>query len=220
MAKQTPAIVHVPTLVAPVKKIVSAFASLDKAQSKLGDTVLEVAPTIAADNIEPFCAMLKARLEEASPDKAGSIKTQVSYIRRVVTAIVVDGVTVEPGQSLRGLYDSLPKKETGAAAHAKRGAKLPNPAEDGEADAPAKAEPSSAEKRAQAIRDAITTLFGYCEPDLIAAAEYATANASVFVRWAQASARAAQLAEIEKVVAAVPAKAGRGKRQSADVVAA
>lgn len=217
MSKPAAAIVHVPALVAPVKKIVAAFTQAEKAQNKLGNTVLEVAPTLKADNIEPFCAMLKAQLESAYPEKAGSIKAQITYIRRVVTAIVVDGVTPEPGQSLRGLYDSLPKKETGGNAHAsKRGAQLPNPAD-------SEGEPSPAatlESRADKVRGAVTMIFGYQEPELLDAVQFAAANVQDFIRWAQKAAQDAALAELEKAVTAAPAKAPAKVARKRKVVAA
>lgn len=200
MSKQTPVLVTVPAFNAPVKKVADAFAGLEKAGVKLGDVVISVAPSIPADKISVFCSMLQSKLNDNNPGKENSIKVQVSYIRKVITAIVVDGVEPEHGQTLRGLYDSLPKKATGGASHARKTNK-PN---DGEADEPETESKtvtlSKAEKRAMDINAAITTLFGTCNPDLVAAVEYAVSHSGVFMSWASASAKAAKLAELDSVL--------------------
>ena len=204
MSKQTkPAavIVSKPALSAPVNKVVAAFNATEKAQAKLGDTVLAVAPSIPADDIATFCHMLKTKLDAANPEKAGSNKAQVSYVRRVLTAIIVDGVKVEAGQSLRGLYESLPKANTGGAAH---GARLPNPGKE-TGDNVKTVTVSPAEKKALDKNAAVTLLFGTCNPELLAAVEYAASHSGVFMSWASASAKAAQIAEMEKLAAQKPA---------------
>lgn len=217
MAKPAQVITHVPALSARVKKIVTAYGGVTKAAAKLGDVVLEVAGTLKQADIAPFCAMVTKQLTEAG-HPAGSVKTQVSYIRRVVTAVVVDGVEVEPGQSLRGIYDSLPKKETGGAAHSARGAKLPNPAKKtGDAAAPA-APAATLADRAEKVKAAVTMIFGYSEPDLIHALQYAAAsqsNISAFIEWAKSGAQAGTMAELEAAVTAPVVKAPRKRKAAA-----
>lgn len=204
MSNTKTTIVSIPAFNAPVKKVAAAFANVGKAGVKLGDTVLEVAPSIPEDKIEVFCKMLQAKLNEQSPELAGSIKAQVSYIRRVIKAIVVDGREIEPGQSLRGIYDSLPKAKTGGASHTRKTAKPDGQADDSTAQAVTL---TAAEKRAVDINAAITTLFGTCNAELIAAVEYAVSHSGVFMSWASASAKAAQLADLEAALDKAPAKA-------------
>lgn len=211
MTKSNTAIVSRPAFNAPVRKLATAFANVGKAGVKLGDTVLEIAPSIPKDGIQVFCKMLQAKLDEQNPAMANSNKTQVSYVRRVITAIVVDGRKIEPGQTLRGIYDSLPKAPTGGASHARKTAKSDNK------ETPEKPEGkivtlTAAEKRAMEINAAITTLFGTCNPELIAAVEYAVNNSGVFMSWASASAKAAKLAELEATLDKVPAKKQRKAR--------
>lgn len=211
MAKSNTAIVSRPAFNAPVRKLATAFANVGKAGVKLGDTVLEVAPSIPKDGIQVFCKMLQAKLDEQNPDMTGSNKTQVSYVRRVITAIVVDGRKIEPGQTLRGIYDSLPKAKTGGASHARKTAKSDDK------ENPEKPEGkivtlTAAEKRAMEINAAITTLFGTCNPELIAAVEYAVNNSGLFMTWASASAKAAKLAEMETALETVTAKKPRNNR--------
>ena len=221
MATQSQVIIHVPALNARVKKIISAFAAEDKAraaavaaETKIGDVVLSIAPTLKADDVEPFCKMVHNQLDAARPEKTGSNKTQVSYIRRVLTAVVKDGVTVEPGQSLRGIYESLRKKKTGGNTHAGKGAKLPNPAEktadnpaEKTADNPAeKTADNPAEKtatlesRAEKVKAAVTMIFGYCEPDLLSAVQHAASNDPAFLEWAENMSQSAMLDALEKAI--------------------
>ena len=209
MAKSNTSIVSRPAFNAPVRKLATAFANVGKAGVKLGDTVLEIAPSIPKEGIQVFCKMLQAKLDEQSPEMANSNKTQVSYVRRVITAIVVDGRTIEPGQSLRGIYESLPKQKTGGASHARKTAKAGEEPEKPEGKIVTL---TSAEKRAMEINAAITTLFGTCNPELIAAVEYAVSHSGVFMTWASASAQAAKLAEMESALEKVPVKQPRKGR--------
>lgn len=210
MATQSKVITHVPALNARVKKIISAFAAEDKAraaavaaETKIGDVVLSIAPTLKPDDVEPFCKMVHTQLDNARPEKAGSNKTQVSYIRRVLTAVVKDGVAVEPGQSLRGIYDSLRKKKTGGNTHAGKGAKLPNPAA-GKSDMETVENPvektATLESRAEKVKAAITMVFGYCEPDLLNAVQYAASNVPAFLQWAENMSQSAMLDALEKAI--------------------
>lgn len=208
MSKSNTTIVTRPAFNAPVRKLATAFANVGKAGVKLGDAVLEVAPTIPEDGIQVFCKMLQAKLDEQNPAMANSNKTQVSYVRRVITAIVVDGREIEPGQTLRGIYESLPKAKTGGASHTRKTAK-PDGKETTEKPEGKIVTLTSAEKRAMEINAAITTLFGTCNPELIAAVEYAVSNSGVFMSWASASAKAAKLAEMEAALETVPAKKPR-----------
>lgn len=177
--------------------VVAAIVAAEKSQVKIGDAVLAAAAKLQEANIKPFCDAVKASLENRG-FTPGSVKATVSYIRRVLTAIIVEGFEPEPGQSLRGLYQSLPKKETGGAAHAPR---LPNPA-DADADDSASA-PTTMEARADAFKSAVTAIFGHCDADLIEAMQYAAEHEPMFIRWAQASMKAAMLAEVEKAVTPV-----------------
>lgn len=187
-----------------VAAITKAFGAVESAQSKLGDAVLAAAPAVKPDQIAGFCSMVHTALTAKCPEKAGSIKAQVTYIRRVLTAIVVDKIDVQPGQSLRGLYDALPKAATGANTH---GAKLPNPGKTATTEESGKIVTlTKAEKRAIDINAAITTLFGTCNPDLVQAMEYAASNSGLFMSWASASVKASQLRELEKLAAQKPAK--------------
>lgn len=206
MAKSNTTIVSRPAFNAPVRKLATAFANVGKAGVKLGDTVLEVAPTIPKDGIQVFCKMLQAKLDEQNPAMANSNKTQVSYVRRVITAIVVDGRKIEPGQTLRGIYDSLPKAKTGGASHNRKMEK-PEDKETAEKPEGKIVTLTATEKRAMEINAAITTLFGTCNPELIAAVEYAVNNSGVFMSWASASAKAAKLAELEAALDKAPTKA-------------
>lgn len=206
MAKQTPAIVHIPALAARVKQVASAYGAITKAQSKLGDVVLKVAPTLAESEIKPFCSMLTQTLTDAG-HPAGSVKTTVSYIRRVVTAIVVDGLEIEPGDTLRGMYESLKKEKTGAAAHAGRVSA---------SDEDKVTVSVTPEKRAEAIKAAATVLFGYSEPDLLAALAYAKKFTDRFIKWAQASEQAELASELEST-APVATKRTKRKVESATV---
>lgn len=221
MSKSNTAIVSIPAFNAPVKKVAAAFANIDKASVKLGDVVLEVAPSIPADKISVFCKMLQAKLDADNPSKAGSNKTQVSYIRRVITAIVVDGREIKPGQTLRGIYESLPKAKTGGASHTRKMEK-PEGKETAEKPEGKIVTLTAAEKRAMEINAAITTLFGTCNPELVAAVEYAVNNSGLFMTWASASAKAAKLAELEAALDTVPAKpkapAKRSSRKQAATV--
>lgn len=185
--------------------VIAAFTAAEKAQVKVGDAVLAAATKLTEKDIKPFCGAIKTSLETRG-FTPGSVKVTLSYIRRVLTAIIVDGFEPEPGQTLRGLYESLPKKATGGAAHAPR---LPNPA-DADADDSASAD-ASVVSRADTVKEAITTLFGHCDADLIEALQYAAANEMIFIRWAQASMKAAGLAGAEK--AAAPAKKPARKRK-------
>lgn len=187
--------------------VISALVAAEKAQTKIGDAVLAAATKLQEADIKPFCESIKASLE-AKGFTPNSAKVTTMYIRRVITAIVVDGITPEPGQTLRGLYDSLPKKSTGGAVHAPR---LPNPA-DADADMSASAS-TPAESRADAVKEAITVLFGHCDADLIEAVQYAATNEMIFVRWAQASMQASILAKVEKAV--TPAKRTRKRKEVA-----
>lgn len=186
--------------------VISAIVAAEKSQVKIGDAVLAAAAKLDEKSIKPFCDAVKASLENRG-FTPGSVKATVSYIRRVLTAIIVEGFEPEPGQSLRGLYQSLPKKETGGAAHAPR---LPNPADADESTSA----PTTMEARADAFKSAVTAIFGHCDADLIEAMQYAAEHEPMFIRWAQASMKAAMLAEVEKAV--TPAKKTTRKRKVAE----
>jgi hypothetical protein len=189
--------------------VIAAFTAAEKAQVKVGDAVLAASTKLAEKDIKPFCDAIKASLENRG-FTPGSVKTTVSYIRRVLAAIIVDGFEPEPGQTLRGLYESLPKKVTGGAAHAPR---LPNPAAASDETPKEVTVSTTAEEKAERFKAAITDIFGHCDADLIEAMQYVAANEPVFIRWAQASMKAAMLAEVEKAV--TPAKRTRKPKQVA-----
>lgn len=189
MAKSNTAIVSRPAFNAPVRKLAAAFANVGKAGVKLGDTVLEIAPTIPQDGIEVFCKMLQAKLDEQSPEMANSNKTQVTYVRRVLKAIIVDGVEVKPGQTLRGLYDSLPKTKTGGASHTRK-------INAGAEEKPAGREEKPSKARTISVEDAVRTIFGHTDDELMAAVEWARQNELSFVRYARANIAAAAAAEV------------------------
>lgn len=183
--KNTPApvIVDVIALRKPVAAVVSVWEKRNNADVKFGDKVVELAKTITLDDVEPFCKMVQAGIDAKYPDKASSNKVQVSYIRSVMKAIVA-GYEPEEGQSLRSIYDAIPKKKTGGASH---GARTGNPApvDDGDDDdvdsTPKMVVLTKAEKREADLTAAITVIFGTCNPELFAAVEYAEKNSGVFM---------------------------------------
>ena len=193
--------------------VIAAFAAAEKAQVKVGDAVLVAATKLSEADIKPFCDAIKTSLETKgfTPNSA---KVTTMHIRRVITAVIVDGLEIKPGQTLRGLYDSLPKSNTGGKSH-KKGATLPNPANDGADGETENTSPAATMvDRAEKVKAAVTMIFGYCEPDLLSAVQYAAANIPAFLEWAADHAMGAQLAELEKAVTA-PAKPARQRKQKA-----
>lgn len=184
--------------------VIAALVAAEQSQVKVGDAVISAASKLDKSSIKPFCDAIRASLEKRGFTPA-SVKVTTMYIRRVITAIVVDGMEVEPGQSLRGIYQSLPKKQTGGASHAPR---LPNPAKAGKPDTSAPAA-DTATSEAEKFRNAVELLFGSYDAELIAAVQYAASNKGIFIKWAQASAQAAALAAekpaTKRVRKAVPA---------------
>lgn len=187
--------------------VIAAFTAAEKAQVKVGDAVLAAATKLNEADIKPFCDAIKTSLETKgfTPNSA---KVTTMYIRRVLTAVIVDGLEIEPGQTLRGLYDALPKAATGGAKH---GARLPNAAAASDETPDEVTVSVTPEQKAERFKAAITDIFGHCDADLIEAMQYVAANETIFVRWAQSSMKAAMLAEVEKAV--TPAKRTRKAKQ-------
>lgn len=205
---------NISTITRIAAPVIRAFDNAEKANVKIGDAVLEAAGKLNESDIKPFCDAIKTSLENKgfTPNSA---KVTTMYIRRVVTAIVVDGLEVEPGQTLRGLYDALPKSLTGGKA--KPGARLPNPnpetvkAELGEADSTV----ATLDSRAEKVAAAVTMIFGSAKPEIMSAVMVAASDIDAFVTWAEGHAMASQLAELEKAVTATPVKRGRAKTREA-----
>lgn len=196
--------------------VVAAFAAAEKAQVKVGDAVLAAATKLSEADIKPFCDAIKTSLENKgfTPNSA---KVTTMYIRRVLTAVIVDGLEIEPGQTLRGLYDSLPKSATGGASHTRKMNKGASDSDSNDSEPEenddAEPAPTTLEARAEKVRAAVTMIFGYSEPELLDAVQVAAANIAEFIRWAKKS---SVLAEVEKAIVpnmeqSTPAKKSKRK---------
>lgn len=172
-----------PTLSRAVRSVLTALTANAKAEMKVGDAVLAASKIILEADISPFCDAIKTSLE-AKEFKPSSVKVTVMYIRRVLTAVIVDGVKVQPNQSLRGLYESLPKKKTGGATHSNK-AKASATVSTGEKTQGDTKTPATLESRAEKVRASVTMIFGYSEPDLVTAVLIAAANVPEFIKWAK-----------------------------------
>lgn len=211
MSKQTPAIVSIPALVPVAKAVAGAYKKAESAQIAIGKAIIKAAETVTAEQVETFVKMVREQLADVLAE--GSLKVEATRIRRVMACLIGGDIEPSDGATLRELYAACPKDA--AKGGRKSGAKLPNPADDESDDdgyeeiTPTK----TVADKADAFKAAVTTLFGYAEPELVAAMQYATAHAGLFMQWASASARAAQMAELEKAVVAKPVVKTTGKRK-------
>lgn len=174
----------------------------------LGNLTIKAAKHVKAETLDPFVDACKQLCESAGLTE-GSFKTYLSNIRGVLRAML-DGYKPKPGESLRTMYNAAPKGK----GRQKAGARTPtgkadiaDDGDDGDVVTLAPAEAKKLDKNA-----AITLLFGTCNPELMAAVDYAVSHSGLFMSWAGASVKAAQLAEMEKlagqkVVPVVPVKA-------------
>lgn len=160
-------------------------------QSHLGEIAQEAARLLKAepDNLAAFVDATR-QLCKAHELTEGTVDKTLSHLRGVIRAIL-GGYEPEAGLTLRAMYDAIPKDASKGGPKARTPRQTAKGAQDAAAET---AKPGEATAAAVTKADLIRGLFGHYDDGLLAAMEYAIKNESMFTRWAEASAKAAQTA--------------------------
>lgn len=212
MTNQATKIVNIKALEPLARAIVGAYKKVESAQVSIGTAVIKAGATVKIDQVETFVGMIRGQLESVlSPS---SLKVEATRLRRVLKAVIAGDITATDGMTLRQLYDACPKD-------ASKGGPKTGPRVIGkEESTPMDSVSVTPEQKADKFKAAITLLFGYCEPDLITAMQYATANATVFMKWAGASSQAALVAELESALDKTPKPTKKAPKKAKAVATA
>lgn len=188
----TPVTVSLPALRAPVNAVVTAYKKAESASAAIKTAVIKAADIVQQDQIGVFVSMLTEALRGVLSD--ASIRVEATRVKKVLTALIAGDISPDDAASLRGLY-ALTKKP-----HGNQAPKTVPTEDSGNAESA-----SAAPKKAPEIsrQEAIRVIFGHFDGTLETAIMYAVKAESAFVRWASASAAAAQAAEIEKAAASL-----------------
>ena len=162
----------------------------------LGDLTREAAPQLVGDTVVPFVDAC-AQLCDAAGLTTGSVKVYLSNMRGVLRAMVAGWNPPADVETLRAMYGAIPDEFRGSGANrgntTKRGARTATAKDEGQDDGEASpAQAATANPKLIDKEAAIRRLFGHFDDRLADAMEYAMAHESMFVRWAEASAKAAQ----------------------------
>lgn len=214
--KPAAVVAEVPALRKHVVALRAAYAGQTKWTAKVAEVIVAAGRDMSADQVESFINMIEPVLAQFIA--ASSVKVEKTRIRGVLKA-AASGHEFK-AESLRGMYEETKGTSEDGKGGRKTGAQLPQGPE-GEANADGKIVTlTKAEKVALDRNAAITLLFGTCTPELLAAVDYATSHSGLFMSWAGASVKAAQLAELEKLAAqkpivVAPAKKATRQRKAA-----
>lgn len=190
-----------PKLEVIAAQVAGALQETASLSETLGELTREAGKIIAKkpEQLEPFVDACK-QLCAASGLTEGSFKVYLSNIRGVLRGMV-EGFAPKAGQTLRSMYESVPKGTGRQKATGARTDKAPASTMNDVAPVTAASAAIATAKQsaADAKRAAIIALFGHCDDELMAAVAWAAKNETSFVRYVKANVEAASK-PAEKIV--------------------
>ncbi|OWT55257.1 hypothetical protein [Candidimonas nitroreducens] len=157
----------------------------------LGELAIKAAKYATPTNLGAFIGACKQLCDASTAVTVESTKVYLSRLRGVIKDMIEKAYKPAKTGGLKAMYRDRPSATTRASSGARHGT------DSADAATPAAPKPATFE-------DLVRGLFGTFTPELGAAVDYAIEHSGMFMSWASSSAKAAQIAEIEKLGAQVP----------------